>query len=171
MKKLDHNLLKLYKIYPKIEDFNYLKYQYYIYIYLNPFKEYKKPKLIKFKVDNKDYEYITMYEPFYIGKASNGGGYRHNQHIQKFKSEQEGNKLKTDYFKELELNFEKAQKKGIFYQPHNWKEFQRDWICILKDFNNPKDLIKFEMSIIKSLGTIYNKKGPLVNKIENSYIY
>ena len=46
------NLLKLYKIYPKIDDFNYLQYQFYIYIYLDPFKKLNSPYLIK-TPDNK----------------------------------------------------------------------------------------------------------------------
>ena len=169
MKKIDPNILKLYKVFPKIENFNYLRYQYYIYVYLNPFKEYKKPKLVNFKTD-KNYEFIFAYEPIYIGKASTGTGYRHNQHIQKFQSNQEHNQLKVKKFKELESGFEKAKKENSIYLPHNWKEYQSNWIVILQEFNNPKDLLNFEVTFIKTLGTEYTKKGPLVNKIENSFI-
>jgi hypothetical protein len=163
IKNIDPNVLKLYKMYPKIDDFNYLRYQFYIYVYLNPFKEYKKPELI-----NK--EYITKYELLYVGKASNGGGYRHNQHINKFISNQEHNPLKVKAFKELEEGFRKAKQQGSFSLPHDWKEYQNNWIVLLKDFNTSKELMKFEMELINSVGTLYTKKGKqntLVNKIEN----
>ena len=69
------NTLQLYKIFPKIDDFNYMKYQFYIYIYVNPFKPLNKPLKIQ-TLTNK--EHCLAYEPLYVGKASRGFGYRHN---------------------------------------------------------------------------------------------
>jgi len=170
MKRMDYNVLKLYKFYPKIENFTYLRYQFYIYVYLDPFTELKKPKGIKVHTSKKDYEFMYIYEPFYVGKASTGMGYRHHQHIQKYQIGQEGNKLKVEKFKELERNFERARKENLYHLPQNWDEYKQNWIAIVQDFSNSKDLLEFEVSLIKKIGTKYKHQGPLVNKIENAFI-
>lgn len=159
-------LLKLYKVYPKIQDFHHLKYKYYMYVYLDPFKELDKPLLFK----SKKHEYISAYEPIYIGKASSGTGYRHNQHITNYINKKEHNPQKIKKFQELEKNFRLAEKQHSFTKPHNWKEYQSGWIILLEAFNDPKKLLESEVELIKNIGTVYNKKGPLVNKIENSNI-
>jgi len=163
------NVLKLDKIYPKIEDFHFYKYQFYIYVYLNPFKPLKKPLVMKSIKGKEEKTYLSAYEPLYVGKASSGGGYRHNQHIHKYQIGQETNILKIKAFQELEKNFEKARKENSFHLPHNWKEYQSNWIIILETFNDPKELLKFEVTLIKNIGTKYSKTGPLVNKIENAF--
>ena len=65
-----------------------------------------------------------------------------------------------------------AAKNGVFDKPHNWKEYQMNWVIILETFQDPKDLLNFEVTLIKNIGTVYSKKnkGPLVNKIENTNI-
>jgi len=158
------NLLRLYKIYPKIDNFDYNRYQFYIYIYLDPFKKLSKPFDIK-TPDNS--HYCSAYEPIYIGKASRGAGYRHNQHIQSFLKNKEHNILKVKKFQEIEKNMELAKKNNSLGVPHDWKEYQLNWIIIHKAFNNADDLLKYEVGLIQSIGTEYKRKGPLVNKIEN----
>jgi len=158
----NNNLLKLYKIYPKIDDFNYLKYQFYIYIYLDPFKPLQKPYV--FGIDQK---YCSAYELLYVGKASRGAGYRHNQHINNFLIGKEHNHLKVEAFKEIERKMKEAKLKNTPGVPHDWKEYQLNWIVVHKNFSDPKSLLKYEVALIQSIGTRYTKKGPLVNKIEN----
>lgn len=158
------NLLKLYKIYPKIDNFNYNRYQFYIYIYLDPFKKLEKAFNI-IAPDGK--KYCSAYEPIYVGKASRGAGYRHNQHIQSFLKNQEHNILKVEKFQEIERNMKKAEKNNSIGVPYNWKEYQLNWIVIHKAFSDAKELLKYEVGLIQSIGTKYRRKGPLVNKIEN----
>jgi len=158
------NLLKLYKIYPKIDNFNYNRYQFYIYIYLDPFKKLNKAFDIK-APDGKPY--CSAYEPIYVGKASRGAGYRHNQHIQSYLKNKEHNVLKVEKFKEIEKNMERAKKNNDIGVPHDWKEYQLNWIVIHQVFNDAKELLDYEVGLIQSIGTKYRRKGPLVNKIEN----
>jgi hypothetical protein len=158
------NLLRLYKIYPKIDNFNYMRYQFYIYIYLDPFEKLDKPFKIK-APDNKDY--CSAYTPIYVGKASRGAGYRHNQHIQSYLKNKENNVLKIKKFKEIEKNMAYAKKHNLIGVPHDWKEYQLNWIVIHQSFNDAKKLLDYEVKLIQTLGTQYKRKGPLVNKIEN----
>jgi len=132
---------------------------------LDPFTEYQQPKEVKVKNEN----FCFAYEPFYIGKGT-GAGYRHNQHISAFIKGNENNPFKIQKFKELAEKMAEAAAKHENSKPWNWSEYQKNWVIILKTFDNPKDLLEFEMEFIKKLGT---KKtgGPLTNKIENAFRY
>jgi len=159
--------LQLYKIFPKIDDFNYMKYQFYIYIYINPFKPLQKPVTIS-TLKNK--EHCLAFEPLYVGKASRGFGYRHNQHISSFIKGSENNILKVKAFKELENKMKLSKSLNTSSMPHDWKEYQMNWVTIIEEFDNKDDLLKYEVDLIKQLGTQYTKTGKLntlVNKIEN----
>jgi hypothetical protein len=161
------NTLQLYKVFPKIDDFNYMKYQFYIYVYLNPFKPLSKP--FKF-ITKKGQEHCLAFEPLYIGKASRGFGYRHNQHITAFKNGKEQNLLKIEAFKELEKRMELSKSMNATDMPHDWKEYQLNWVNIIAEFDNAQDLLEYEVDLIKQIGTRYSKTGKLntlVNKIEN----
>jgi len=158
------NLLKLYKIYPKVDNFNYMRYQFYIYIYLDPFEKLSKAFDIKAPNGKK---YCSAYTPIYVGKASRGAGYRHNQHVQTYLKNNEHNILKVEKFRQIEKNMEYAKKNNLIGVPHNWKEYQLNWIIIHESFDDGKKLLDYEVGLIQSIGTKYRKKGPLVNKIEN----
>ena len=158
------NLLKSYKVYPRKINFNYHKDKFFIYVYLDPFKEYNKPLAIKVNGP----EYCFAYEPFYIGKGT-GAGYRHNQHISSFKKNTENNPFKVAALKRIEEEMSLAAAKHIENKPWNWTEYQKQFVIILETFQDPKDLLKFEMSLINQLGTVKDKKGPLANKIKNAY--
>lgn len=161
------NTLQLYKVFPKIDDFNYMKYQFYIYVYINPFKPLNTPLKI---VTKKNQEHCFAFEPLYVGKASRGFGYRHNQHISTFLKGSENNPLKVKAFKELETKMTAAKKLNAGSMPHDWKEYQMNWVTILAEFQNKEDLLEYEVHLINQLGTQYTKKGSintLVNKIEN----
>lgn len=157
-------LLKSYKIYPRQLSFNYMVDKFFIYVYLNPFAEYDKPK--SYRINNK--EYCFAYEPIYIGKGT-GAGYRHNQHISSFIKGSEQNSYKVAAFKKLQSDMADATAKQERDKPWNWKEYQADFVIILETFQDPKKLLKFEMDCINKMGTVKNKKGPLVNKINNAY--
>jgi len=158
------NLLKTYKVYPRKLDFKYMTDKFFIYVYLNPFEDLKKPK--EYYFDN--YSYCFAYMPIYIGKGT-GSGYRQNQHIKAFRDNREGNQLKVQAFQNLQNKMADAAAKQDHTKPWNWKEYQDSYIIILKTFNDPKQLLKYEMELIQGIGTVFNKTGPLVNKIRNAY--
>ena len=159
------NLLKTYKVYPSVLNLSYSKDKFFIYVYLDPFHEFQKP----FSVKVQGTEYCFAYEPFYIGKGTNASGYRQNQHISAFLKDKETNRLKIEKFQEVKEHMVQSAAQHDISKPWNWKEFQENYIKILKTFDNPTDLLKFEMEIIQKIGTVYQHKGPLVNKITNAY--
>lgn len=153
----------LEKVRPRINHFDYKKYPFYTYVYLNPFKEVQ----LKYKLPGQYLEFA--YEPFYIGKAS-GAGFRHNQHIAEYLKTGKETKnhkiihdpMKREYFQQLEKDMKQYGSTNVKY-PRNWEEYQRDWIIIIKALNNPDALSRFESSTIKIIGTIKRGNGPLVN--------
>ena len=157
-------LLKSYKVYPRKHEFNYIKDKFFIYVYLNPFEEYKYPE--KFKVITK--EYCFAYQPVYIGKGT-GSGYRQNQHLKAFISGKENNPQKLKVLGEIQDNMAKAAAMGDHTKPWNWEEYQKSYVVVLETFEDPKLLLKFEMSLINSIGTVFDRTGPLANKIKNAY--
>jgi len=159
-------LLKTYKVYPRKLDFNYMKDQFFIYVYLNPFKDYKRAK--SFKVNNK--EYCFAYEPIYIGKGT-GAGYRQNQHLTAFLKGREKNRFKQEILEKISKGMADAAAKQEHTKPWNWKEYQDGYVIILETFQDPKQLLKFEMTLINNIGTIFDRTGPLANKIKNAYNY
>jgi len=159
-------LLKTYKVYPRKIEFNYLKDKFFIYIYLNPFVEYKRAK--SYKIDNK--EFCFAYEPIYIGKGT-GAGYRQHQHLTAFLKGRENNSYKTKILDQISDGMAKAAATGDHTKPWNWKEYQTGYIVVLETFNDPKQLLKFEMKLINSIGTIFDHSGPLSNKIKNAYSF
>lgn len=160
------SLLKSYKFYPKLHEFSYMREKYFVYIYLNPFKEYDRP--YTFKVNGE--EFCTMYEPIYVGKGTGGRGYRHNQHIKSFTSNKEQNSIKVKWFKYIEDEMKKAKENNNINKPWNWDEYKKGWVIVAKTFNNATDLLKFEVTMIQELGTRWDATGPLTNKIKNSTI-
>jgi hypothetical protein len=62
-----------------------------------------------------------------------------------------------------------AAAKGDASKPWNWNEYKTSFIKILHTFDNPKALLKFEMQMINSIGTQWDKTGPLANKIKHAY--
>jgi len=156
----DINLFYSYKIYPRELRFEYQKHRYYIYIYLNPFKEYITDNKLGV-LDNPNI--FFGYEPIYIGKGTTGHGYRFNQHIANYLSGKEKNQIKKEKFKEIE----DLMKKNLPGKPKNWNDYKQNYVLIYKTFPNEKELLYNEMLLINSIGTLYtpNKKGPLVNKI------
>jgi len=159
-------LLKTYKVYPRKLDFNYLKDQFFVYVYLNPFEEYNRAK--SFKISGK--EYCFGYEPIYIGKGT-GAGYRQNQHLTTFLKGRENNRFKNNTLERISKNMANAAAKQDISKPWNWKEYQEGYVIVLETFPDPKQLLKFEMEIINSIGTQFDKTGPLANKIKNAYSY
>jgi len=157
-------LLRTYKVYPRQIDFNYLKDKFFIYIYLDPFQEFKRPKQYKIL----DKEYCFAFQPIYIGKGT-GAGYRQNQHIKTFLSGRENNKLKVESFNLISDKMADAAAKGDHTKPWNWKEYQEGYVIILETFQDPKQLLKYEVELIQGIGTLFDKTGPLVNKIKNAY--
>ncbi len=159
------NLLKTYKVFPRIQTFNYTKDLFFLYAYLDPFQELQKPLVVKIDTD-----YCFAYQPFYIGKGT-GAGYRHNQHLSAFKNQRENNKFKVDTFTKLSTNMADAAAKQVHDKPWNFKEFQSGYIVIIKTFEDPKQLLKFEMEMINKIGTQWDKSGPLTNRIKNAYAF
>ena len=158
------NLLKTYKIYPRKIDFNYMRDKFFIYVYLNPFKELGKANSYKIKGQ----EYCFAYEPIYVGKGT-GAGYRHNQHITSFLSGKENNQYKVKILNEIKKGMATSVAKGIHTKPWNWKEYQTGWVIVLETFDSHRSLLEFEMELINSIGTQFDKTGTLSNKIKNAY--
>jgi len=153
------------KMRPRINHFDYKKYKYYIYIYLNPFK----PVQLKYKLPG---EYVEFaYEPIYVGKATNAG-FRHNQHIAEYLKtglEKEGvrtihNEVKKLAFKKLENDMRIHGSSNVNF-PRTWEEYQKQWIMIHKVFDNGFDLARYEARLIKTIGTVRKQTGPLVNAL------
>lgn len=159
-------LLKTYKVYPRLTNFNYNIDNLFIYIYVDPFEELEKPKAYKAGGT----EYCFAYSPIYLGKGT-GAGYRQHQHLQAFIQGREKNPYKVAAFKKIQGQMAEAAATGDHTKPWNWKEYQERYIIILRTFQNPKDLLKFEMELIKNIGTVHNKRGPLANKITNAYAF
>jgi len=158
----DISLFYSYKVYPREISFNYQKHRYYIYIYLNPFKEY----ISENKLGVVDDPLVFFgYEPIYVGKGVTGHGYRFNQHISQYLSGKEKNLIKKEKFKEIE----NLMKKNIPGKPKNWNDYKQNYIVIYKTFKNEKELLFYEMLLIKKIGTLYTPQnyGPLTNKITN----
>jgi hypothetical protein len=161
------NLLKSYKVYPQVIHLVYTRDKFFIYVYLDPFKELARPLEIKVQQET----FCFAYEPFYIGKGTNAQGYRQNQHISAFINGKETNPEKKKKFQEIQEKMAIAAAKDERNKPWNWKEYQNNYIKILKTFSDPKALLRFEMEIINTVGTVYLKNGPLVNKIANAYSF
>ncbi len=159
-------LLKSFKVYPRRVDFNYKLDKFFIYMYLDPFQELKKAKT--FKAGGT--EYCFAYQPIYLGKGT-GAGYRQNQHLQAFLKGRENNTYKVKAMEKIRDGIAKAVAEGDTSKPYNWKEYQEGWIIVLETFNSPKELLKFEMELIKSIGVQKDKSGPLANKITNAYAF
>jgi len=158
------NLLKSYRVYPRKIDFNYMRDAFFMYIYLNPFRELKKAKTFSIKGTN----YCFAYQPIYIGKGT-GAGYRQHQHITSFLSGKENNQYKVTELNSIKKGMADAAAKGDHTKPWNWKEYQDGWVIILKTFTTHQELLKFEMESINTIGTVFDKTGPLTNKIKNAY--
>lgn len=155
----------LEKVTPRENHFDHHNYHFYIYVYLNPFA----PATLKYNVHSVEYKFA--YEPIYIGKATNKG-YRHNQHIAEYLkagSEESGNikihnELKKQTFKALEYNMLHHSSQGN-HLPRSWEEYQRDWVIILKGYDDQQSLELGEADFIRSIGTVRKGTGILVNAI------
>jgi len=155
----------LEKVKPRINYFDYNKYHYYIYVYLDPFEQ----KYSSYKVQGQLIEFA--FRPVYIGKATNQG-FRHNQHIAEYlKNGQESNghqvihnQLKKEYFQLIERNMKLLGHTNVML-PRNWEEYQRDWVIILKALPDSNSLAVYEKRLISTIGTIRKGTGPLVNAL------
>lgn len=153
------------KVSPRINHFDHHQYQFYVYVYLDPFAHVN----LKYMVGQVPYHFA--YAPIYIGKAT-GQGYRHNQHIAeylKFGSEELGsikihNELKKKTFANLERNMIKYGNSST-HLPRNWEEYQRDWVIVLAGYDDQESLVQGEKLLIRSIGTVRKNTGPLVNAI------
>ena len=154
--------LKFDKVIPRINHFNYYDHTFYVYCYLNPFKEDIK----KYTLDG--VETTFGYEPYYIGKAT-GNGFRHNQHIAEFKKNNKDmnhNVFKYKYMTMLDSNMKEVEKNpGKFdvSMPRNWDEYQEQWVVVLRGYPSQQELQDGEMKMIKEIGTIKNGQGTLTN--------
>jgi len=161
----DKILFYSYKMYPREVQFQYQKHRYFIYVYLDPFKEYIKDNQLGYI---KDPNVFFGYEPFYIGKGVNGHGYRFNQHLSSYLSGKEKNQYKINKFKEIE---EKMKSNKYPDKPRNWNDFKNTCILIYKTFSNEQELLENEMLLINKIGIIGTSdmkyKGPLTNKINS----
>jgi len=153
------------KVSPRINYHNYKIHNFYIYVYLDPFQQ----QYYKYRINGEIIEFA--YRPVYIGKATNQG-FRHNQHIAEYlKNGQESdrgktihNQIKKEYFKKIETNMIKLGNSNPNY-PRNWKEYQANWIIIMKSFQTQQQLQRAEADLIKGIGTIRKGTGPLVNAL------
>lgn len=156
----------LEKVRPRVNHFDYKKYQFYVYVYLNPFKEIQ----LKYKLPGQYLEFA--YEPIYVGKGTNGKGYRLNQHIKEYLKtgkETKGsytihNEVKKRAFKQLEKDMQQYGNSNPKY-PRNWEEYKKNWIIVIKALDSQFDLQRFEATVIKTVGTIRRGTGPLVNAL------
>ncbi len=160
------NLLRSYKVYPSEINFRYQAHKFFIYVYLNPFIEY--PTAMKAKAGSPPKEYCFAYEPIYLGKGT-ASGYRHNQHLKAFQTKREKNIWKIKSFQNIQDKMAEAVATEDHTKPWNWKEYQQEYIIILETFQDPKELLRFEMQMINSFGTQWDNTGPLSNKIKNAY--
>ncbi len=160
------NLLRSYKVYPSKVDFQYQSYKFFVYVYLDPFVEYPTP--VKVKAGTPPVEYCFAYAPIYLGKGT-GAGYRHHQHLKAFLNGRENNPEKVKTFRKVQDGMAEAVAIGDHTKPWNWKEYKDSYIKVLETFNDPVELLKFEIQMINSLGTTWDKTGTLSNKIKNAH--
>jgi len=163
-----NDLIKNYKVYPRIQNFNYLAHRQFLYVYLDPFNCYvDHDKIGVVNLDGRFKKYYFAYEPFYIGKGT-GTGYRHNQHIAYFlKNTSVENKETVQKFKEIQKKFNDVMNSKI-YGPGNWNEYQANFVLILDVLErdeDPVNLLRKEMSFVNAIGTIKEGTGPLTNQI------
>lgn len=153
----DPVLFYSYKMYPRNLEYDYNKTRFYLYFYLDPFKCY---------LDDEELRYINLsfdkiyfaYEPFYVGKGTNRVGYRMNQHINDFlKNKDKGNRLKNKRFEEMQT---KLKENG-----QTLLDYKKNYIIIYKTFKDEKELIEAEMEVINTIGNLWDRTGPLTNKI------
>ncbi len=163
------NLLKTYKVYPSKLDFKYHKHKFFTYVYLDPFEELPKPLEVTAPVgSSQPITFCFAYEPIYIGKGT-GAGYRQNQHLKAFQSNKENNRYKVEAFQQIQKQMAEAAATQDNSKPWNWREYKEQYIKILYAFDDPKQLLRFEMTMIKEIGTRWDGTGTLTNKIKNAY--
>ncbi len=160
------NLLRSYKVYPSETNFKYQAHKFFIYVYLDPFVEY--PEAMKAKAGSPPKEYCFAYAPIYLGKGT-GAGYRHNQHLKAFQNKRERNVYKVQAFQKIQDQMAEAAATQDHSKPWTWKEYQQQYVVILETFQDPKELLKFEMQMINTFGTQWDNTGTLANKIKNAY--
>jgi len=158
--------LKYDKIKPRVYRFDYRKHKYAVYVYLNPFEhgDYK----YEFRCCGKKMKFESAYLPVYIGKLEHPLQYRMNQHVNNFsrKFEDTQNQYKKKFFEELERQIEHNKDSGNPdpLMPRNLDEYKKNWVIIIKAFDNVKDLREYERELIKAIGVQYDGSGPLTNK-------
>ncbi len=160
------NLLKSYRVYPSQMNFNYQAHKFFVYVYLDPFQEFKRALTVK--AGEPKVEYCFAYAPIYLGKGT-GAGYRHNQHLKAFQNKRENNQHKVKVFQEIQDGMARAAATEDHSKPWNWDEYKQGYVKILETFDDPKALLKFEMEMINGLGTKWDNTGYLSNKIKNAY--
>ncbi len=156
---------KYQKVFPKVDYHDYKIHHFYTYVYLDPFDETN----LVYNINGQKVEFA--YRPIYIGKATNKG-YRHSQHIAEYVkngSESNGyrtihNQIKKETFRQLETNMRKRGHSSPDF-PSNWKEYQDNWVIIMKTYNSQIQLQQGEKDLIRGIGTIKTGRGPLTNAI------
>ena len=143
-----------------------MKDKFFVYIYLDPFQEFKRAK----KYTSGGIEFCFAYTPIYLGKGT-GAGYRQHQHLTSFISGKENNKYKIEALQKIKDGMAEAVATGDHTKPWNWKEYQKGYVIVLETFQDPKQLLKFEMELINNIGIKHDKTGTLANKIKNAYAF
>jgi hypothetical protein len=159
-KKFDPVLFYSYKMYPRLVEYSYHSTQYYIYFYLDPFICYLDDEKLGYIQLNNPSNVDTLYfayEPIYVGKGVNKGGYRMNQHVSQFLNKKDHNYIKRKKFEEIE---KKMKENGM-----TWNDYKNNYIIIYKTFDNEEELLENELELINKIGIQWTKTGPLVNKI------
>ena len=145
--------------------YHYLKKSGGIYVYLHPWS----PGDWKYNIDGTKIEFRFL--PIYLGKYERARAFRPEQHISNFlrgkKDIQDFQKWK--YFEEID-RLMKTHSTGLsshILLPSNWKQYIRNgWLAIIKEFDDLSKLRRFEKDAIRTIGTMRDGTGPLVNVIK-----
>jgi len=152
---------KFDKVVPRLNNYDYRTHNYALYVYLDPFVEWKK----SYRVGKNNVFFYYM--PIYVGKLESPLAYRMNQHWNLFKKGQQDSKnpYKKEYFQEImkKMDHEREQPAPDPYMPKNWEDYKKGWIIIQKTFKNREDLRKYESQMISAIGIRRDNTGPLVN--------
>jgi hypothetical protein len=146
---------RLAKVCPRINHFDYKKYNFFIYVYLDPWTPVDK----KYLINGDEIEF--KYQPWYLGKGANGPMFRHNQHLADYLKGRELVKSpeKQHMFDYISKQIEQNRNPNL---PSTWDEYKFFWIVILRQFKTERENRDWEREAIKVIGRNIHS-GPLVN--------